>query len=315
LKQTIKPEKTPAPWDAEALFVKAQRYAESMLGDVPDEQEALFASLTLEFLARAALANVSPALLADASNWQSLLHSLGFTPTESKFSPKSITAAELFRRLSAVIPNFTQENESFCVVHTGRRNAELHSGEAAFDGVSNSSWSPRFYATCEVLLNSMGETLESLVGKEESATARKLVAAAADETSKAAKGDVEAHRKVWEAKNKNERDALSAGAKIWARRQMGHRVSCPTCKSAALIQGEPVGATHRKLEEDEITQVQEYLPTHFECVACGLKVLGLSRLNAIGLGDRYKSTSIYDAAEYYAPEDRYPDFEPDNNEP
>jgi hypothetical protein len=315
LKQIVKPEKTPTPWDAEALFLKAQRYAEYMLGDIPDEQEALFAGLTLEFLARAALANVSPALLADTSNWQNLLHSLGFSPTESKFAPKSIAAAELFRRLTAVIPDFTQEIESFCVIHTGRRNAELHSGEAAFDGVPNSNWSPRFYKACEVLLASIGERLESLVGEEEADTARKLIIAAADQSAKAAKGDVGAHKKVWEAKSADDQESLAAGAKIWATRQAGHRVQCPACKSVALIQGEPVGPTHTKLEENEITEVQEYLPTHFECIACSLKVLGLSRLNAISLGDRYKSTSTYDAAEYYAPEDRYPDFEEDNNEP
>jgi hypothetical protein len=42
--------------------------------------------------------------------------------------------------------------------------------------------------------------------------------------------------------------------------------------------------------------------------------LGLSRLNVVGLGDRYKKTQVYDAAAYYAPEDEYPEFEEDNNE-
>ncbi len=297
--------------------MKAQRYSERMLSDIPDAEEALWASLTLEFLGRAALANVSPALLAETGerNWQNLYHSLGFTPTESKYSPKSITATELFRRLAAIIPDFTQEVENFCILHTGRRNAELHSGEAAFDGVPNSAWSPRFYRACEVLLTSLGETLETLVGKEEAEAARKLVAAAADETAKAARGDVEAHKKVWLGKKDEDRAALSSSAKVWATRQLGHRVKCPACNSFALVQGEPVGPTHTKLDHDEITETQEYLPTHFECVACGLKIPGLSKLNAIGLGDRYKKTQIYDAAEYYAPEDRFADYEDDNNEP
>jgi ribosomal protein L37AE/L43A len=36
----------------------------------------------------------------------------------------------------------------------------------------------------------------------------------------------------------------------------------------------------------------------FECVACGLKISGLSYLSACGLGDTYTGTFTYDAAEY-----------------
>jgi hypothetical protein len=34
----------------------------------------------------------------------------------------------------------------------------------------------------------------------------------------------------------------------------------------------------------------------------------------VGLSDRYKKTQVYDAAEYYAPEDDYSGYEDDNNE-
>jgi hypothetical protein len=45
-----------------------------------------------------------------------------------------------------------------------------------------------------------------------------------------------------------------------------------------------------------------------------LKVSGLSRLTAISLGDRYKNTLTYDAADYYAPQDEFHGYEEDNNE-
>jgi hypothetical protein len=64
----------------------------------------------------------------------------------------------------------------------------------------------------------------------------------------------------------------------------------------------------------EITETQDYLPNKFECIACGLKVNGLSRLTAIDLGERYKKTQIYDASEYYEPNDDYAGYEEDNNE-
>ena len=126
---------------------------------------------------------------------------------------------------------------------------------------------------------------------------------------------VSAHQRVWNAKPEEERNRLSLSASTWATKQVGHRVKCPACASDALVKGEPVAAPHKTIKNDEITETQEYLPSLFECVACGLKISGLSRLNAINLGGRYKKTQVYDAGEYYAPPDDYQGFEDDNNEP
>jgi hypothetical protein len=282
-----------------------------------DEWEyALWSSFALEFLARAALANVSPALLAETDkSWSSLYHALGFLPVEEKFAPKSIAISEVFKRLAAILPDFTKEHESFGILHTGRRNAELHSGDPAFDGVKGSVWQPRFYQTCEILLSSMGMTLNDFFGKDEAEVAKKLMAAAADDSAKAVKGEVEAHRKVWLAKGEKERATLVSQAAVWANRQAGHRVDCPACASPALVVGEPVSAPTQRLSDGEITETQEYLPNQFQCIACRLKIAGLSRLTVVGVGDRYKKTQVYDAAEYYAPPDDYAGYEPDNNEP
>jgi hypothetical protein len=316
LKKTITPAATPTSWDPEALYLKAERYVQqtSALGS-DDWKYALWSSLSLEFLARAALANVSPALLAETEkkNWSSLYHALGFTPTEEKFAPRSIEVSEVFRRLT-VLAILTKEHESFGIQHTGRRNTELHSGEPAFDGVKVSVWQPRFYQTCKILLSSMGMTLQDFLGVEEADVANKLIAAAADDSAKAVKGEVEAHKRVWLAKGEKERTTLGAQAAIWATRQAGHRVDCPACASQALVVGEPVSAPIQRLNDGEITETQEYLPNQFQCIACGLKIAGLSRLTVVGLGDRYKKTQVYDAAEFYAPDDDYAGYDDDNNE-
>jgi hypothetical protein len=312
----MKPGATPDVWDATTLFAKAQRYLEQAADHNRDDwQRALWASLSLELLARAALSNVSPALLADTDkSWSSLYHALGFEPKEEKFAPKSIAVSEVFRRLSTILPEFTKELENFGIQHTGKRNAELHSGALAFDGVQGSSWQPRFYRSCEVLLKSMGKELEDLVDDDEAKAARALIAAAADEGAKAVRGDVDAHQKVWSGKGNEERKTLVEQADLWARRQLGHRVNCPACASRALVVGDPIATPVRRLQDEEIIETQEYLPNRFECIACGLKISGLSRLQAVGLGDRYKRTLNYDAAEYYAPEDEHQGYEEDNNE-
>ncbi|MDP3898827.1 MAG: hypothetical protein Q8Q62_19320, partial [Mesorhizobium sp.] len=149
---------------------------------------------------------------------------------------------------------------------------------------------------------------------DEASVATKLIAAAKDESAKAVKGELEAHKKVWLAKADDERDALTAQAVVWATRHLGHRVDCPACNSQALVWGEPVSAPQQRLSDGEITETQEFLPGRFECVACGFKINGLSRIAVVGLSDRYKKTQVYDAAEFYAPEDDFSGYEEDNNE-
>lgn len=317
MKQTVEPSVLAATWDPQALYDKAERYIQQVHGLDSDEWDhALWSSLALELLARAALANIHPALLAEPDKAGSnLVSALGFEPIEKKFSPRSIAVAEVFRRLAAMLPDFSAEHEGFGLQFTGRRNAELHSGETAFDGWKGSSWQPRFYQTCAALLSSMGLTLEEFVGADEAKVAESLMAVAADESAKAVKGDVEAHSKVWQAKGADERALLLAQAELWATRQSGHRVQCPACGSPALVIGAPVSAPVRKLNDDEIVERQEYLPGHFECIACGLKIGGLSRLAVVGLADRYTSTQVYDAAEYYTQsQDEWDGYEEDNNE-
>ena len=318
MKPTVIPTDTPDSWSADSLFVKAQRYAEKMQAeDSGDWSYALWSGLTLELVARAALANVSPALLADTSdrNWNSLLHSLGYAPTEPKFSPRSIAISEVARRLGQLLPDFDKELENFCIAHTGKRNSELHSGELPFDGVPSSNWQPNFYRTCNVLLASMGLGLVDLVGDNEAEVAQKLIEASLDEKAKAVQGDVERHKRAYFDLTEKERKALAAKAEVWATRQSGHRVNCPACGSPALVHGDSISGSTQTLEGDMIKEKQEHLPDQFQCVACDLKISGLSRLAAVGLADRYTRTTFYDAAEYYAPEDLYQGYDDDNNEP
>ncbi len=320
MKQIIKPGALAPAWDAQALYDKAERYIQQAQALNKDDWDyALWTSLSLELLARAALSNVHPALLAEQEKDKSganLISALGFPSFESNSAPKSIAVSEVFNRLAALLPDFHKENASFGTQHIGRRNAELHSGEPAFDGLKSATWQPKFYQTCKVLLESMGKTLEEFVGADEAKAAEAVMAAAADESAKAVKGDLAAHQKVWGSKEEKDRETLMAQALLWANRQAGHRVKCPACNSAALVSGEPVTPATQKLEDDIITERQEYLPTHFECVACGLKINGLSRLAVVDLADRYVNTKHYDAAEYYATQqDEWYGYEEDNNEP
>lgn len=302
------------PWSREALLAKAQRYAQEMLSHSRDDWRfGLSSTFVLEFVARAALSHISPTLLADAKGWSNVYFALGQTPTAPKFIPRSIDISEVFGRLREIVPSFTTELEGFAAQHLNRRNEELHGGGLPFDGLST-SWLPRFYETVSVLLGSIGEALPMLVGEEEFKLASELISASKDESARAVAKAISAHKTVWAAKGAEEKAKLAQQASVWATRQAGHRVTCPACGNNALVHGEPISQPVRKLDGDVIVETQEYLPSKFECVACQLKISGLSQLNAGGLGATYKSTFTYDAADYYAPEDEHRGYEDDNNE-
>jgi hypothetical protein len=306
--------KVPSSWDSAGLLAKAQRYVEEMLRhDRDDWRFAFWSSLTLEVVARAALAHISPALLAEEKDWNNLYHALGHTPTAAKFTPKSIAVTHVLERLHELIPEFDKELKNACVVQIGKRNAELHSNETPFDNPKDSEWLPLFYRSCIVLLNFMEKQLDDLVGSGEAAVAKSLVDAATDKAARAVARTIAAHREVWSGRDDAVRESMIAKAADWAVPQSGHRVACPSCGTTALLTGDPIGAPIKDIREHTITERQSFLPSRFECVACGLKISGLSQLTAARLGNSYKRKLTYDAAEYYGTTDE-PEEE-DNNDP
>lgn len=288
------------PWESDSLYAKALTYIEQMESSIAEDwQYGLWSSLALELLARSALSNISPVLLADAKNWRNITFALGNAPTAKKFNPISVSTKEVLARLTELLPNFTEEMAGFCSKHTDDRNAELHTGEVIFGKNGTANWLPRFYQACDALLKSMGKTLADLVS--DSAHAESLIQSLSDVAAKSVKQDISAHSKVWSNKSDTDKVDASLQAKTWATRQSGHRVDCPSCSSTALLHGSPVGAVSTQIIEgdNEVTERQSMLPSTFECIACGLKISGFSKLSACGLGDTFSAKTVYTAAEYF----------------
>lgn len=311
-----KPAPTLHEWSKDALLAKAQLYAETMFSHPRDDWRfGFWSALTLEILGRAALANISPTLLAEPKEWENHYYALGYAPRTSRFVPKSIVVSVVFKLLQDILTDFDSTLANFATSHLAKRNDELHSSTSPFANVASSSWLPSYYATCDVLLQSMGSSLTAFFGKDEARAARAMIAAAKDESGKAVAKSIHAHETIWEGKSQKERNKAASQAAVWAAKRIGHRVGCPACESVALVNGPPVSPPTTSLRDGiTIIETQYCLPSKFECVACGLKITGLPQLQAAGVGDTYKITREFEAADYYAPDDDFDGFEDDNNE-
>ena len=310
--------KTPHEWSSAALLAKAQRYTERMLEQSRDDwQFGFWSALCLEMILRASVAHTSQALLADAKDWNNTLFALGKKGSAGKLSPKSIDSSEVISRAEALYPEFTREHANFCVLHIQRRNSELHSGSLPFDGLNTSAWLPQFYAASETLLSAQDLSLEHVFGDDEAATAQTLVQALQDSAAKSVKGTINAHKTIWEDKSLEDKNKLSKQAEDRSTRADGHRVQCPSCESAALVHGAPAGSQASTYKNEMIVLRQPMLPSHFECKACGLKIVGYSKLSACGLGGTFTATAYADPVDYFEDDfrDRFSGMDEDNNEP
>jgi hypothetical protein len=155
--------------------------------------------------------------------------------------------------------------------------------------------------------------------------AEEMIASLKDTAAKSVNKDIHDHKESWEKKETIEKAVLKKQAETWASRHKGHGADCPACGSQALLRGSPQGSVSTDVSQDRVVQKQTMLPSAFECVACGLKISGLSKLAACGLGDTFVSTTTLSPAEFfglYTEEDldearasaAEPEFEEDFNE-
>lgn len=293
-------EQTSHEWSKESLFAKAQLYAEVMFEHQDNNwQFGLWSAFVVEMLVRATVANVSPVLLADSKDWNNLLHALEQPTKKQKFVAKSASITELIQRVEDLVDGFTREHSNFCASQVARRNSEVHSGNMPFEYLGTSSWLPSFFTVSQILANEISESLESLFGNEVAEQAKEEISALKDDTANAVKGTITAHKTVWSDKTPEEQEQARKQADTVSLRHYGHRVNCPACGSTALLHGKSAGEAKKEVSDDGIIERQVMRPETFQCVACGLKINGYSKLRAADLGDTYISTSHYDAIEYF----------------
>jgi hypothetical protein len=298
----------PAPpaFDYNALYAKSQLYVRRAFRarSANDFDEyRLWASLAVELLGKAALARVSPSLIADPTHQESLFAACG-VPLGTDY--KTITAKTLFSRLSHISKDFDPQVQKFCEQLALQRNAELHSGEAPFVGAAQEVWEREYWYAVSMLLKAQERDLDSWLGAEEAAAPKEAVAAAEHAVMQAVAQRVERFRTQFlEAhKNPTKRAQLIADSeKIlpWERHKefsiyADDYVSqkCPACGATGVLGGTLWSEELSEEQDDEDPTVEyvdkTYLSEEFRCFTCGFVADGRREVLGAGITDEFYET-------------------------
>ena len=294
--KTPKPVEIAAALSTDPLMGKSKAYISRALaakaaGSMGEYQ--LWASLALELLGKAALAKIHPCLVADPQSFVSLFAAAGMTIGTDI---KTIIAKTLFERLTHVSKRFDKKTQEFCINMSLKRNAELHSGEAPFEGVVATSWEGRYWHTAEIILEASDSSLENWLGADRAKAPKEVIAEYTHATEEAAKVRVQTAAEAFAERPKREREeALSKAASLdtWTVRRSFRLVAddiwdtkCPACSSRSFLAGtkynEEVSEDDDK-ESDEETVEASYVAEEFLCPSCGLHLDSRDAIAATGL--------------------------------
>lgn len=300
-----------APWDTEGLWTKAKLFVNLALDNEPSrsfDERALWASLSLELLAKAALSRASPLLIAVPNeDGKNLLAAAGLVADEATF--KTIPARTLFKRCARAFAPFDGEA---AIRIAESRNSFLHSATAAMVTVPEEAWWPRYWALVRILVNACDQELEDFVGTSRLAEieraldqynrsleerAAMLVERAKQRLSRFAAEEMRPQElAAW-----NREGDLSEGMKYSASE------ACPACELAdGLLEGDEVLSSewqHEQISEDdyEVWLDLEVASEHFSCPQCHLVLASFDLLDHAGLPNTFEAigeVQDFDEPEY-----------------
>jgi len=296
---------TTAPWDSDELWAKAKLFINYALEDEPKrtfEERALWASLSLELLGKAALSRVSPLLIATPTeDGKNLLAAAGLTEDEARF--KTVTASTIFTRCGIAFKPF---NADTAIRIAEERNGYVHSGSADFTRLPEDAWWGRFWAQAEVLVNACDRDRDGFVGSAFVATVENALALNKRYL------DERLHMLITRTLQRLARhtngEMNGRELRDWEREsdltiQLAYSTSeaCPACgENDGTLEGDDVNASEEQREGWETWITLEVAAEYFSCANCHCVLNSPELLLAAGLPETFEAEG--DAADFYEPD-------------
>lgn len=297
----------PTALSHEALLAKSKLMAKRSVEAKNEGQETdcqLWAAGALELLAKAQLSGIHPSLIVEADNTNSLLEANGIstgTPV------RTIGAAVAYARLKHTVPQFSTPVFEECKKLAERRNAELHSGDAACAAMPYEAWEGDFWNAADLILKSMDTDLQEWLGADAKAP-RALLKAHRQAEANAAKQRVKHHvsefKKTEKGKLGKEKFSLLVEetknlpidikafhyfyANYWHHK-------CPACKTYGVAAGdedwEDLAEDQSEASHGYLIVERAYTPSEFHCPTCKLSLVGDTAVNSADIKEPHIETN------------------------
>lgn len=296
-------------YDEKALWQKARLFLNhAMDSNEPRtfDEQALWASLALELLAKAALARVSPLLIAvpneDGSN---LLIASGLVQGKGTFH--SVTASTLFSRCAKAFRPF---NDSEAKKISWARNEYLHGGAATFSPIPEDAWWPAFWAQAIILVHAQDKSIEDLVGVDRASIVEEYLARNRkniEDRSEMLIARAAQRLQLYRAGDMSAKLAAEWSRPVDLRWYLSHSSDerCPACGENGTLEGDTVKSSEmgyeQVAEEDwdawiELTVFSDY----FSCSTCRLVLDNVELIETVGLATEF--LDFGDPADLYEPD-------------
>lgn len=293
----------------EALWLKAKLFMNYAMD--PDEQRtfderALWASLSFELLAKAALSKHSPLLIADIrEDGIDLLTAAGLIPGENTLI--TISAKTVMSRCHLAFRPF-RDAEAMAIIRN--RNEYLHTGKPNFTDIPEAAWWPRYWAQVRILVNALDLEIADLVGPKCVAKVEAYLVQNRKNIEERVEMLIARAKQAFERKNSgifNRHEAAVWDRQTSLRQNLGYSAAepCPACNGVGLLEGEDVLDSNVQVEQSsdddydawlEVTVASDY----FSCPVCHLVLDGFELISQTKISESFKD--VGDIAEHMEPE-------------
>jgi hypothetical protein len=293
------------PWNVDALWIKARLFINrSMDDDREFEEQAFWASASLELLGKAALSRVSPMLIAHPNDdGHSILIASGAVDYSDTFA--SVQAKAIWSRCARMFRPF---NETEAKKIAAGRNEYIHSVGVGFDKIPQAQWWPRYWAQAFILVEHLNKSITEFVGAKRSVTIEAHLQASKKYRAQRLATLV---GRALSQKQRHEAGTLSAPLEAsWQRFTHVSSLytdvrSCPACGSDGRLGGDDVVESHVDVLPagqydpddrffDPRVVTLEVAPDAFSCRTCHLIIDDIDLLEEAGLDKLFEAEGDLD---------------------
>jgi hypothetical protein len=284
-------------WAYDDFMTKTKTYFSRLdEDDLNGEESTLWLLLGLEFLLRAPLAKVSPALLA-LPEGDSLLHSVGIIQGTAR--PKSVPIKTVVDRLTKIDPSFGADRGKEALFLSDLRNSELHSAEPTIANIPENVWMPSFISVVEAVCTILDIGIDDLLSRIFLEHAKAVSEEADRSVQRQVQKAIEKAKIVFASLLEDEKARRIAAVRPDHRTNVSH-MECPACGSRARIECALPGRSTKALfieDDQQISYTMRYVVESLGCPVCGLSLsttaqvmaAGISRLHDVEMSeDRYE---------------------------